>query len=50
MSNDYFITAENSFRRQRAARGVAATRAGRTRSSWLRRVAATDPSVERRAR
>lgn len=50
MSNDFFITAENSYRRQRAAKGVAASRAGRTRSSWLRRVAATDPSLERRAR
>lgn len=50
MSNDFFITAENSYRRQRAAEGVAASRAGRTRSSWLRRVAATDPSIERRSR
>ncbi|WP_157538505.1 MULTISPECIES: hypothetical protein [unclassified Nocardioides] len=50
MSNDFFISAENDYRRQRAVRGVAASRAGRTRSSWLRRVAATDPAVERRSR
>ncbi|NYI44233.1 hypothetical protein BJ993_001313 [Nocardioides aromaticivorans] len=50
MSNDFFISAENDYRRQRAVRGVAASRAGRTRSSWLRRVAAADPTVERRSR
>ncbi|MCR1784825.1 hypothetical protein KVF89_19945 [Nocardioides carbamazepini] len=50
MSNDYFINAENDYRRQQAARGMAASRAGRSRTSWLRRIAATDPSVERRSR
>lgn len=50
MSSDYFINAENTYRRQRAMRGVAASRAGRSRSSWLRRIAAADPSVERHAR
>lgn len=50
MSNDFFISAENDYRRQRAAKGVAASRAGRTRSSWLRRVAAADPTVARRSR
>lgn len=50
MSNDFFISAENDYRRERAAKGVAASRAGRTRSSWLRRIAAADPTVERRSR
>ncbi|WP_435770731.1 hypothetical protein [Nocardioides sp. SYSU DS0651] len=51
MSNDLFITAENEYRRQRTARAVAAaSRSGRSRSSWLRRLAATDPAVERRSR
>jgi len=50
MSNNYFLDAENEYRRQRAARGVAASRAGRSRASWLRRIAATDPSIERRSR
>lgn len=50
MSNDLFINAENDYRRQRAARSLAASRAGRSRTSWLRRIAATDPSIERRSR
>ncbi|AJR18741.1 hypothetical protein GUY44_01015 [Pimelobacter simplex] len=50
MSSDYFTNAENTYRRQRATRVMAASRAGRSRSSWLRRIAATDPSVERRSR
>ena len=51
MSNDYFFTsAENSYRRQRAALGLAASRGGRSRTSWLRRIAAADPSIERRSR
>ncbi len=50
MSSDYFMSAENDYRRRRVARGVAASRAGRSRTSWLRRLAATDPSIERRAR
>lgn len=50
-NNDYFISAENDYRRQRAARGVAAaSRSGRSRASWLRRLAATDPAVERQSR
>jgi hypothetical protein len=49
MSND-FIFAENEYRRERVTRGVAAVRSGRTRSSWLRRLAAVDPSIERRTR
>ncbi|WP_157537120.1 hypothetical protein [Nocardioides sp. Root190] len=50
MSNDYFFNAENSYRRQRAMLGIAASRAGRTRASWLRRLAAADPTIERHAR
>ncbi|UUW90259.1 MULTISPECIES: hypothetical protein [Pimelobacter] len=50
MSSDYFTNAETSYRRQLATRGMAASRAGRTRSSWLRRIAAADPSIERRSR
>lgn len=50
MSNNYFIDAETEYRRDRAARGVAASRAGRSRTSWLRRLAAADPAVERRSR
>ena len=49
MSN-LFVNAENDYRRERIAQGIAAGRAGRSRSSWLRRVAATDPSVQRRSR
>ena len=51
MSNDYFFaSADNSYRRQRAALGIAASRAGRSRSSWLRRLAAADQRFERRSR
>jgi hypothetical protein len=50
MSSDYFINAENNYRRQRVTRELAASRAGRSRSSWLRRIAAADPSIERRSR
>lgn len=50
MNNDYFITAENDYRRQRAIKGVASSRAGRSRSAWLRRIASSDPGLERRAR
>ncbi|MBM7516775.1 hypothetical protein [Nocardioides nitrophenolicus] len=50
MSSNYYLTAEYEYRRQQAARGMAASRAGRSRTSWLRRIAATDPSVERRSR
>lgn len=49
-NNDYFISAENDYRRERTARGLAASRAGRSRSSWLRRLAASDPAVERQSR
>ncbi|GAA1504662.1 hypothetical protein [Nocardioides humi] len=50
MSSDYFTSAENDYRRQQVARGMAASRAGRSRASWLRRIFATDPSLARRAR
>ncbi|MFC5727309.1 MULTISPECIES: hypothetical protein [Nocardioides] len=50
MSNtDLFINAEVEYRRQRAARTVVATRGGRSRASWLRRLAAADPNLERRS-
>ncbi len=45
-----FTSAENDYRRQQVVRGMAASRAGRSRTSWLRRIAAADPSVERRSR
>jgi len=50
MSNQYYVNAETDYRRQRAAQGVAASRAGHSRSSWLRRIAAADPAVERHSR
>ncbi len=50
MSNDYFISAENDYRRSRVVRGITPSKSGRSRSSWLRRVAASDPTVERRSR
>ncbi len=50
MNSDYLVTAENQYRREQVTRGIAASRAGRTRSSWLRRLAAADPAVSRRAR
>lgn len=50
MSNDYFFSAENSYRRQRAALGIAASRSGRSRASWLRRIAAAERRFERRSR
>lgn len=50
MSNNYFLNAENEYRRERVVRGVAASRSGRSRASWLRRVAAADSAVERHTR
>ena len=49
MSNDLFINAEIEYRRQRATRAVVAARSGRSRASWLRRLAAADPNLERRS-
>lgn len=46
--NPSFLEAESTYRRARVARGVAASRAGRSRASWLRRVAASDPTLPTR--
>ncbi len=51
MNNDLFFTQpEIEYRKQRAARSIAAVRGSRSRSSWLRRLAATDPSTDTTAR
>lgn len=44
-NNDRLIQAELDYRRTRARRAIAASRAGRSRTSWLRRLAAADKSV-----
>ena len=47
-TSDHFIRAEHEYRRDLARRTAAdsrASRAGRARSSWLRRLAAGDKSV-----
>jgi hypothetical protein len=41
----YLIESEMHYRKDRTRRGIAAQRSGRSRSSWLRRVAAADKSV-----
>lgn len=50
MFTEPFIHAEIEYRRQRAQRAVVASRGGRSRASWLRRLAAADPSIERKSR
>ncbi|MBM9458540.1 hypothetical protein JK386_01345 [Nocardioides sp. zg-536] len=47
---NYLNNAEYQYRRQRIAREVAASRGGRSRSDWLRRLAATDPARPRHLR
>lgn len=50
MSN-YFVHAENDYRRETLTRSAAeASRSGRSRSSWVRRLAASDPTLRRSAR
>ncbi len=41
----YLIESEMQYRKDRTRRGIAAQRAGRSRSSWLRRVAAAEKAV-----
>ena len=41
----YLIESEMQYRKDRARKGIAAQRSGRSRSSWLRRVAAAEKSV-----
>ncbi len=45
MNNDYFVKPELAYRKQQVRRAVASSRSGRSRSSWLRRLAAADKSV-----
>jgi hypothetical protein len=42
---DQFIQAEVDYRRSRIRSQIAASRSGRSRSSWARRVAAANKSV-----
>ena len=48
--NDYYVTAENEYRRQRTIKGVASSRHGRSRGAWLRHLLHSEPGLERRAR
>jgi hypothetical protein len=41
----YLIESEMQYRKDRTRKGIAAQRGGRSRSSWLRRVAAAEKSV-----
>ena len=41
----YLIESEMQYRKERVRKGIAAQRGGRSRSSWLRRVAAAEKSV-----
>lgn len=43
--NPYVIQAEMEYRKERTRKGFAAQRGGRSRSSWLRRLAAAEKSV-----
>jgi hypothetical protein len=43
--SNYFARSEIEYRAARTRRGIAAHRGGRSRSSWIRRVAAADKSV-----
>ena len=43
--NNYFARSEMEYRASKARKGIAAQRGGRSRSSWLRRVAAAEKSV-----
>lgn len=42
MNTDYYVQPEVAYRRTRARKAVVASRAGRSRSSWVRRLAAAD--------
>jgi hypothetical protein len=41
----YLIESEMQYRKDRTRKGIAAQRSGRSRASWLRRVAAAEKSV-----
>ena len=41
----YFVLSELEYRHARTRKGVAAQRGSRSRSSWLRRMAAADKSI-----
>ena len=41
----YFVLSEVTYHRDRTRRAIAAQRAGRSRSSWLRRMNAADKSA-----
>ena len=41
----YLIESEMEYRKDRTRKGIAAQRGGRSRSSWLRRVAAAEKSI-----
>jgi hypothetical protein len=44
-TSDQFVQAEIEYRRARTRKELAASRGGRSRASWLRRMAAADKSV-----
>ncbi len=41
----YLIQSEMEYRKDRTRKGIAAQRGSRSRSSWLRRIAAAEKSV-----
>ena len=41
----YLIESEMQYRKDRTRKSIAASRSGRSRSSWVRRVAAAEKSV-----
>jgi hypothetical protein len=45
MNNDYYVKPEMAYRQSRVRKAVVASRAGRSRSSWVRRIAAADKSA-----
>lgn len=47
MNSNDLINAEDAYRRQQVSRGLAASRKGRSRSSWVRRIASVDPTLTR---
>ena len=43
--NPYFIQSEMDYRKEQTRKAIASHRGSRSRSSWLRRVAASEKSV-----
>jgi len=41
----YLIESEMQYRKEKTRKGIAAQRSGRSRSSWLRRMAAAEKSI-----